>query len=75
MEWSEGGKWDNCNSIINKIFFKIMRFKWVDLHNIVLQSNPNVGYRCVIYPPPIFGHQLGVLQFNSVLTQTKGPVL
>ena len=23
MEWSEGGKWDNCNSMINKyIFFK-----------------------------------------------------
>ena len=26
MEWSEGGKWDNCNSIINKyIFLKRMR--------------------------------------------------
>ena len=22
MEWSEGGKWDNCNSIINKYIFK-----------------------------------------------------
>ena len=22
MEWSEGGKWDNCNSIINKIYLK-----------------------------------------------------
>ena len=24
MEWNEGGggKWDNCNSIINKMFFK-----------------------------------------------------
>ena len=22
MEWSVGGKWDNCNSIINKYFFK-----------------------------------------------------
>ena len=21
MEWSEGVKWDNCNSIINKIYF------------------------------------------------------
>ena len=20
MEWSEGGEWDNCNSIINKIY-------------------------------------------------------
>ena len=19
--WSEGGKWDNCNSILNKIYF------------------------------------------------------
>ena len=23
MELSEGGKWDNCNSIINKYIFKI----------------------------------------------------
>ena len=22
MEWSEGGKWDNCNSIINKYILK-----------------------------------------------------
>ena len=22
MEWSEGGKWDNCNSIINKYIKK-----------------------------------------------------
>ena len=22
MEWSEGGKWDNCNSIINKVYLK-----------------------------------------------------
>ena len=22
MEWSEGGEWDNCNSIINKYIFK-----------------------------------------------------
>ena len=22
MEWSEGGKWDNCNSIVNKYIFK-----------------------------------------------------
>ena len=22
MEWSEGGKWDNCISIINKIYLK-----------------------------------------------------
>ena len=22
MEWSKGGKWDNCNSIINKYIFK-----------------------------------------------------
>ena len=22
MEWNEGGKWDNCNSIINKYIFK-----------------------------------------------------
>ena len=22
MEWSEGGKWDNCNSIIIKYIFK-----------------------------------------------------
>ena len=22
MEWSEGGKWDNCDSIINKIYLK-----------------------------------------------------
>ena len=22
MELSEGGKWDNCNSIINKIYLK-----------------------------------------------------
>ena len=21
MEWSEGGEWDNCNSIINKYIF------------------------------------------------------
>ena len=27
MEWSEvGGKWDNCNSIINKYIFK--NVKW-----------------------------------------------
>ena len=25
MEWSEGGKWDNCNSIINKYFIKKRR--------------------------------------------------
>ena len=23
MEWSEGGKWDKCNSIINKLYLKI----------------------------------------------------
>ena len=23
MEWSEGGEWDNCNSIINKYIKKI----------------------------------------------------
>ena len=22
MEWSEGGEWDNCNSIINKYILK-----------------------------------------------------
>ena len=22
MEWSDGGKWDNCNSIINKYILK-----------------------------------------------------
>ena len=22
MEWSGGGRWDNCNSIINKYIFK-----------------------------------------------------
>ena len=22
MEWSEGGKWDNCIGIINKIYLK-----------------------------------------------------
>ena len=27
LEWSEGGEWDNCNSIINKYFF----FKKPDL--------------------------------------------
>ena len=25
MEWSEGGKWDNCNSIINKYILKKKR--------------------------------------------------
>ena len=25
MELSEGGKWDNCNSIINKIYFKSIK--------------------------------------------------
>ena len=27
MEWSEGGEWDNCNSIINKYIKKIKKIK------------------------------------------------
>ena len=27
MEWSEGGKWDNCNSIINKYIENIYMCK------------------------------------------------
>ena len=27
MEWSEGGKWDNCNSIINKY---ILKKEWLE---------------------------------------------
>ena len=27
MEWSEGGEWDNCNSIINKYIKKKKRKK------------------------------------------------
>ena len=27
MEWSEGAKWDNCNSIINKYYLKKNNFK------------------------------------------------
>ena len=29
MEWSEGGKWDNCNSIINKYIFLKKKVKRV----------------------------------------------
>ena len=28
MEWSEGGKWDNCNSIINKYIKKKENCRW-----------------------------------------------
>ena len=27
MEWSEGGEWDNCNSIINKYILKKVKKK------------------------------------------------
>ena len=31
MEWSEGGEWDNCNSIINKTYLKKINEKGVEM--------------------------------------------
>ena len=32
MEWSEGGEWDNCNSIINKYIFLKKQFQCQNEH-------------------------------------------
>ena len=39
MEWSEGGEWDNCNSIINKYIKKeeerILKVKCYDVWDLL----------------------------------------
>ena len=38
MEWSEGGgKWDNCNSIINKYILKRINLKF---HSFFISKEP-----------------------------------
>ena len=39
MEWNEGGKWDNCNSIIQKIYFFKKECIW-QLSSINQQTVP-----------------------------------
>ena len=41
MEWSEVGKWDNCNSIINKYILK----KEIEnlFENIMKENFPNLA--------------------------------
>ena len=43
MEWSGQGKWDNCNSIINKYIFKKIKNKMSSSHCLSLLTSVSVG--------------------------------
>ena len=55
MEWSEGGKWDNCNGIINKYILK-RNFRCLDPWRVnievcVLQSFPEILHNIKVQSP------------------------
>ena len=53
MEWSEGGgKWDNCNSIINKYIFFKKRFSIIGKQRLRLPARHAYSKRWPCRPKP-----------------------